>query len=66
VGEMGCLKWQVLHTINWNFLFKSLHALNFGEKYIGYIKTLYKDVEVCVTNNGYHVIAAISSNYHME
>lgn len=32
---------------------KALGYFNFGPNFIGYVETLLKDLEICVTNNGY-------------
>ncbi len=31
--------------LNWNFLFKTLKHINFGEIFINYVKNMYKDIE---------------------
>ena len=33
-----------------DFLYKSLQAFNFGETFISSVKTLYSDIDSCVTN----------------
>ncbi len=43
---------KAFDSLNWNFLFKTLEYLNFGDKFIGYVKTMYKDIESMVINNG--------------
>ncbi len=43
---------KVFDFLNWNFLFTTLEHLNFGDKFIGYVKTMYKDIEYMVINNG--------------
>jgi hypothetical protein len=44
---------KAFDTVRWDFLYKCLERLNFGEFYIKCIKTLYNDIETCVTNNGH-------------
>ena len=43
---------KAFDTINWSFLLKCLKAFNFGESFISWVKTLYTNIESCVTNNG--------------
>ncbi len=43
---------KAFDSLNWNFLFKTLEHLNFGDKFIGNVKTMYKDIESMVINNG--------------
>ncbi len=42
---------KAFDSLNWNFVFKTLEHANFGNIYIGYIKTLYNNVEFTVFNN---------------
>ena len=39
--------------VEWEWLFKVLEHFNFGEKFIGYLKTLYKNARSSVLTNGY-------------
>ena len=39
-------------SINWSFMLKSLQTFNFENSFISWVKTLYTDIESCVTNNG--------------
>jgi len=43
---------KAFDSINWNFVFKSLEAFNFGEKFISFIKTLYNNISSTIINNG--------------
>ena len=43
---------KAFDSVEWDFLFKTLKAVNFGENFIAWIKTLYTDIEACVGNNG--------------
>jgi exonuclease III len=43
---------KAFDTIEWQFIYKSLEVLNFPEKLIQWIKSIYKDIETCVINNG--------------
>ncbi len=40
------------HSLNWNFLFKSLKLVNPGNIFISYVKTMYTDIEFTILNNG--------------
>ncbi len=43
---------KAFDSLNWKFLFKTLEHLNFGNIFIGYVKTMYTDNESTVFNNG--------------
>jgi len=43
---------KAFDSVNWNFLFKILSYLNFGNKIISYIKAVYNNIESTVINNG--------------
>ena len=43
---------KAFDSINWKFIYKSLEAMNFGEQYIGYVKTIYENIQSAVINNG--------------
>ena len=45
---------KAFDSIEWDFLFESLKALNFGPEFISWIKTIYTDISACVGNNGYY------------
>ena len=44
---------KVFDSVNWNFLLKSLESFGFGESFMAWIKTFYKNVSSSVTNNGF-------------
>ena len=44
---------KAFDTISWKFLFKTLKYFNFGNYFIKWISTLYKQPKACVLNNGY-------------
>ena len=44
---------KAFDTVNWQFLHDCLNTLNFGDKFINNIRTLYQNIETCITNNGY-------------
>jgi hypothetical protein len=44
---------KAFDTVKWQFMHKTLEAMNFGPNYINYIKTMYYDIEACVMNNGH-------------
>ena len=41
---------KAFDQISWDFLYKSLDKFNFGSIFIGYIKTLYANVQSCIVN----------------
>ncbi len=41
---------KAFDSLNWNSLYKTLE--NFGNIFIGYIKTMYNDIELTILNNG--------------
>ena len=44
---------KAFDSLNWNFPLKSLEFFGFGEYVFAWIKTFYKNVSSCVTNNGF-------------
>ncbi len=42
---------KTFDSLNWNFLFKSLEKLNFGNVFINNIKTMHTNTETTVINN---------------
>ena len=44
---------KAFDSVNWNFLLKSLESFGFGESFMAWIKTFYKNVSSSVTNNGF-------------
>ncbi len=43
---------KAFDSLNWNFLFKTLENVNFGENIINYVKTMYNGIESTILNNG--------------
>ena len=43
---------KAFDSIEWDFLYQSLEAFNFGPTLIRWIKTFYNNVSSCVINNG--------------
>ena len=39
--------------VEWGFLYKCLEALNFGEDFMRWVKTIYKNIESSTLNNGF-------------
>ena len=44
---------KAFDSIEWNFLFKALHKLNFGPDFKNWAQTFYCNITGCVTNNGF-------------
>ena len=44
---------KAFDTVEWNFLFKSLQAYNFGENFIKWVKLLYSNITSSTINNGF-------------
>ena len=44
---------KAFDTVEWNFLFKSLQAYNFGEHFIKWVKLLYSNITSSTINNGF-------------
>ena len=44
---------KAFDSLEWNFIFKTLEAFNFGDSFINWIKTIYNSPEACIKNNGY-------------
>ena len=53
-GIMSAIDFEkAFDSLNWNFLLKSLEFFGFGESFLGWIKTFYKNISSCVINNGF-------------
>ena len=46
---------KAFDSVSWDFLFKTLEAFNFGENFINWVKILYNEPLLSVTNNGYAI-----------
>ena len=44
---------KAFDRVEWAWLFDTLSHFNFGDRFIGYLKTLYKNAKSCVITNGY-------------
>ena len=44
---------KAFDTVEWNFLFKSLQAYNFGENFIKWVNLLYSNITSGTINNGF-------------
>ena len=44
---------KAFDSVNWNFLFDTLHCFGFGPSFIKWIKTFYSEIYSCIMNNGY-------------
>jgi hypothetical protein len=43
---------KAFDSINWNFMFRTLERMNFGNDFISWVKVLYKNTTSTVINNG--------------
>ena len=43
---------KAFDRVEWQWLFSTLKRFNFGDKFIGWLKTIYKDSKSCVITNG--------------
>ncbi len=43
---------KAFDSLNWNFLYRTLAHLNFGDNFFGYVKTIYNNIESTILNNG--------------
>ena len=43
---------KAFDSVSWSFLNKTLHKFNFGDSFIKWVNTFYKDVSSCIMNNG--------------
>ncbi len=43
---------KAIDYLNLNFLLKTLEYVNFGRTFIGFIKTMYNDIQSTILNNG--------------
>ncbi len=43
---------KAFNSLNWNFLLKTLEYVNFGMTFIGFIKTMYNDIQSTILTNG--------------
>ena len=52
---------KAFDSLEWNFIYKALEMFNIGESFIHWIKTLYRDPQACIKNNGH-----LSRSVHLE
>ena len=43
---------KAFDTVEWDFLYKCLDAFNFGQDFIHWVMTFYRNIQSCVINNG--------------
>ena len=48
---------KAFDSLEWDFMYKTLYRMNFGESFVNHVKALYKNISSCVMNNG------VSSKY---
>ena len=44
---------KAFDSLEWGFLYKCLETFNFGEDFMRWVKTIYKNIESCTLNNGF-------------
>ena len=44
---------KAFDSLEWDYLYKCLEAFNFGDDFIRWVKTFYKNKESCTLNNGF-------------
>ena len=44
---------KAFDSVNWHFLYETLHCFRFGPSFIKWVKTFYCDITSCIMNNGY-------------
>ena len=44
---------KAFDSVKWSFLYQCLKVFNFRNSFISWVKTIYTDIESCVTNNGF-------------
>ena len=53
-GAVICLDFEkAFDSLDWGFMFATLHKFGFGEKFIHWIKILYNNPSFCIKNNGW-------------
>ena len=51
-GILMLIDFEKAFDWQWNFLYASLEAFNFGPEFIKWVKTFYKNVYSCIIDNG--------------
>ena len=44
---------KAFDSLEWDYLYKCLEAFNFGEDFIRWVKTFYKNIESCTLNSSF-------------
>ena len=52
---------KALDTVEWDFLFETLKAYQFGPVFRSWISLLYTEISSCTMNNGY-----LSKNFNLS
>ncbi len=43
---------KAFDSLEWDFLYKTLEKMNFGQSFTKWVKLFYKNIESCISNNG--------------
>ena len=61
-SAMLCLdQLKAFDRVDWNFMYRTLAAMNFGPNFIKWIKIMYTDIKSCIKSNGF-----ISESFKLE
>ncbi len=53
-SAMICLdQLKAFDRVNWDFIYRTLSAMNFGPNFIKWVKILYTDITSCIKSNGF-------------
>ena len=44
---------KAFDSVSWEFIFNVLNFFNFGDYFIGWIRTMFNDIKLCVIQNGF-------------
>jgi hypothetical protein len=52
---------KALGTLEWDFMFNTLQHFGFNHSFIRWVQTLYSDIQICLSNNGW--VSVIFKNF---